>query len=71
MRVAEWFVTLRTGILAGLLGGLTEIGWISLYGEITGKDAPTFARGITSVAGVRALFPSFHSALLDIGLNMT
>jgi hypothetical protein len=35
MRVAEWFVTLRTVILAGLLGGLTEIGWISLYGEIT------------------------------------
>jgi hypothetical protein len=71
MRTTEPLVTLRTGILAGLLGGLIEIGWVSLYGEITGEDARAFARGITSAVGVRALLPSFHSAFLDVLANMT
>ena len=71
MRIPEWLVTLRTGILAGLLGGLTEIGWISLYADITGEDARAFARGVTSAAGLRGFLPGFHSALLDLGVNMT
>lgn len=71
MRIGKWFVTLRTGILAGLLGGLTEFGWVSLYADITGEDVRAFARGVTSAAGVRGFLPGFHSALLDIGANMT
>jgi hypothetical protein len=71
MRMTSSFVTLRTGILAGFLGGLIEIGWVSLYADITGQDARAFARGVTSATGVRALLPSFHSPLLDISVNMT
>lgn len=71
MRITEWLVTLRTGILAGLLGGLVEIGWISLYADITGEEARAFARGATSAVGLRAFLPGFRSAVLDLGVNMT
>jgi len=71
MRITERLVTLRTGILAGFLGGLIEVGWVSLYSDITGEDTRAFARGVTSAAGVRAILPGFNSALLDVGLNMT
>ena len=54
MRIPEWRVTLRAGILAVLLGGLTEFGWATLHAHLTGEEPREFARAITSAAGVRA-----------------
>jgi hypothetical protein len=71
MRIPEWVQTLRTGILAGVIGDLTEFGWATTYADITGEEARAFTRGITSAAGVRAFLPGFHSALLDLAVNMT
>lgn len=70
MHITRWLLTLRSGVLGGLLGGLAEIGLISLYADITGEDARAFARGVTSAVGLRAFLPGFHSAVLDLGVNM-
>ncbi len=70
MRTGEWLKSLRTGILAGLLGGLTEFGWVTLCADVTGEEPRAFARGATSAVGFRAFLPGFHSALLDLGMNL-
>ena len=38
---------LVVGTLAGLTGGAAEIGWVALYGALTGQSAPAVARGVT------------------------
>ena len=40
--------TLLTGSVAGLIGGLVEFGWVTLYADITGEDPHQFAPGIVS-----------------------
>ena len=50
--------TIRYGILAGAAGGLAEIAWVSLYAAITGGDAATLARGVTTAAGMTSLLPA-------------
>jgi hypothetical protein len=70
IRTGEWFRSLRTGILAGLLGGLTEFGWVTLCADVTGEEPRAFALGATSAVGFRAFLPGFHAALLDVGINI-
>lgn len=49
---------IKRGILAGAAGGFAEIVWVSLYAAITGGNAATLARGVTTAAGVTALLPA-------------
>ncbi|MGB6538223.1 MAG: hypothetical protein WBF58_19920 [Xanthobacteraceae bacterium] len=55
--------TIRHGVVAGVAGGLAEIAWVTLYAGATGADPATFARGVTTAAGVSALFPADPVAL--------
>ena len=49
---------IKRGLLAGAAGGLAEIVWVSLYATMTGGNAATLARGVTTAAGVTALLPA-------------
>lgn len=51
------------GIGAGAAGGLAEVAWVTLYAALTGGNPATIARGVTTAAGVNALFPSSPVAL--------
>src|ERR1700733_1954752 len=55
--------TVRHGVAAGAAGGLAEIAWVTLYAGATGTDPSTLARGVTTAAGVSALFPSASAAV--------
>jgi hypothetical protein len=55
---AKMLETTRHGIVAGVAGGLAEIAWVTLYAGATGADPATVARGVTTAAGVSALFPA-------------
>jgi hypothetical protein len=55
--------TIRHGVVAGVAGGLAEIGWVTLYAGATGIDPSTLARGVTTAAGVSRLFPAMPVAL--------
>ncbi len=55
--------TARHGIVAGAAGGFAEIAWVTLYAGATGGDPTTLARGVTTAAGVSALFPAEPVAL--------
>lgn len=48
----------KYGLLAGTAGGLAEIAWVSFYAAISGGNAATLARGVTTAAGVTALLPA-------------
>lgn len=49
----------KYGLLAGTAGGLAEIAWVSFYyAAISGGNAGTLARGVTTAAGVTALLPA-------------
>lgn len=50
--------TVVTGVVAGAAGGLAEIAWVGLYASITGGNAAVIAKGVTTAAGVDALFPA-------------
>ena len=62
--------TVRHGFVAGAAGGIAEIAWVLLYAGVTGGDAATLARGVTSAAGVRALLPS-SPVMLGIIVHMS
>src|SRR5450631_153812 len=49
--------TIKRGLLVGAAGGLAEIIWVSLYAGLTGGNAATLARGVTTAVGVTALLP--------------
>lgn len=49
--------TIVTGVVAGAAGGLAEIAWVGLYAAISGGNAALIAQGVTTAAGVDALFP--------------
>jgi hypothetical protein len=61
--------TVRRGVIAGAAGGLAEIAWITLYAEATGAHPASLARGVTTAAGVSALFPT-ASVALGVTLHM-
>jgi hypothetical protein len=50
--------TTRHGVVAGVAGGLVEIAWVTLYAGATSADAATIASGVTTAAGLSALFPA-------------
>jgi uncharacterized membrane protein YagU involved in acid resistance len=39
MSISKRSSTLLTGIIAGLIGGLVEVGWVTLYADITGATS--------------------------------
>jgi hypothetical protein len=63
--------TLLVGGVAGLIGGLVEFGWVTLYADITGADPHQFAPGIVSATSVRALFPGRPPSLLSVFVNLS
>jgi hypothetical protein len=69
MTRSQHFSTIRTGVIAGLAGGLAEVAWVTAYGWITGGDPAVLARGVTTASGVSALLPA-HPAMLGIGVHM-
>jgi hypothetical protein len=71
MSISKRSSTLLTGIIAGLIGGLVEFGWVTLYADITGADPHQFAPGIVSATGVRALLPGRPPSLLSIPVNLS
>jgi hypothetical protein len=50
--------TTRHGVVAGVAGGLAEIAWVTLYAGATSADPATVASGVTTAAGLSALFPA-------------
>jgi hypothetical protein len=63
------FEALRTGAVAGLAGGLAEIGWVASYGTITGTPTGAVARGVA--ATVVAEFATSPAAVwLGIGIHL-
>ena len=62
--------TLLIGSVAGLIGGLVEFGWVTLYADVTGEDPHDFAPGMVSATSVRALFPGRPPSLLSIIVNL-
>jgi hypothetical protein len=62
--------TLLIGGVAGLIGGLVEFGWVTLYADIIGADPHDFAPGIVSAASVRALFPGRPASLISVIVNL-
>ncbi len=71
MSISKRSSTLLTGIITGLIGGLVEFGWVTLYADITGADPHQFAPGIVSATGVRALLPGRPPSLLSIPVNLS
>jgi hypothetical protein len=61
--------TTRHGVVAGIAGGLAEIAWVALYAGATGTDPATLARGVTTAAGVSALFPA-APVILGVTVHM-
>jgi hypothetical protein len=55
--------TIRHGVVAGAAAGLAEIALVTVYAGATGTDAATVARGVTTAAGVNALFPAAPAAM--------
>lgn len=49
--------TIMTGAVAGAAGGVAEIAWVALYAAMTGGKAAVIAQGVTTAAGVGALYP--------------
>jgi hypothetical protein len=66
--------TIRLGVIAGAAGGLAEIAWVTLYAAATDASPAMLARGVTTAAGVGALFPAAPAALgvsVHMGLAVT
>ena len=69
--ISKRSATLLTGIVAGLIGGLVEFGWVTLYADITGEDPHQFAPGIVSATSVRALLPGRPPSLPSVIVNLS
>ena len=61
--------TLAIGVLAGLAGGSAEVGWIVVYGAVTGTPTDPVARGIVASV-VPALVTSAGSTWFGILIHM-
>lgn len=57
--------TLKTGVAAGLAGGVTEIAWILLYAQVSAGDAVAVATGVTV-----SLFPALGASGLAVPLGI-
>lgn len=69
LKLSRIIEIMRSGALAGIVGGMAEIGWIVFYGAVTGAPMGTVARGI-----VASVFPwlatSPWAAWLGIGIHL-
>jgi hypothetical protein len=63
VKTIQPLITIRHGLLAGLVGGLAEMGWVTLYARATGGNIAMLARGITTAAGMSAVFPAYSEAM--------
>ena len=61
--------TIMTGAVAGAAGGVAEIAWVALYAAMTGGKAAVIAQGVTTAAGVGALYPG-AAAGAGVALHM-
>ena len=68
--VSPYLETIRFGVIAGAAGGLAEMVWVALYAYATGGNATILARGVTTAAGVSALFPASPEGL-GVAIHMT
>jgi hypothetical protein len=57
--------TLLVGMLAGIAGGLAEVGWIAFYGAATGAPTDLVAQGV-----VRSMFPVFGASHSSVWLGI-
>ena len=57
-KITALLETIRHGVVAGVAGGVAEIAWVILYAGATGADPATVASGVTTAAGLSALFPA-------------
>jgi hypothetical protein len=55
----------RIGTLAGLVGGLAEVAWVTGYGAVTGAPAAAVARGVTA-----AFLPALADQPIGVGLGI-
>ena len=69
-QLAKMLETIRLGAIAGAAGGLAEIAWVTLYAGATGGSPSILARGVTTAAGARALFPA-DAVTLGVAVHMT
>jgi len=67
MTIPQPSTILLRGAIAGAAGGLAEITWVALYAAATGGNAALLARGVTTAAGVDALFPA---AAVELGVTI-
>ena len=60
----------KIGTLAGLVGGLAEVAWISIYAAATGADPAIVARGVTLAVGGghRMVSPVIGGIAIHMGL---
>ena len=61
--------TIRYGVIAGAMGGLAEIAWVSAYAVATGAEAAALARGVTIAVGANAMLPN-APVLAGIAIHM-
>ena len=65
MIISKRSSTLLTGSVAGLIGGFVELGWVTLYGDITGADPHQLAPGIVSAAQERGVQVRYGASAPD------
>jgi hypothetical protein len=68
--ISKRSATLVTGCVAGLIGGLVEFGWVTLYADITGGDPHEFAPSVVSATSVRALLPGRPDSLPSVVVDL-
>jgi len=56
---------LPAGAIAGLAGGVIEIGWVALYQNLAGQGADVVARGVT-----QSVFPTLATAPAGVTLGI-
>jgi len=58
------------GAVAGVIGGIAEVGWIWFYAALTGSDAGIVARGVASAIGFdsRLLSPVASGIVIHMAL---
>jgi hypothetical protein len=69
LRGSRFVETIRVGALAGIAGGIAEIGWIVLYGMVTGTPIEPVARSVVGSV-IPALAASSWSAWLGILIHL-
>lgn len=69
VRSSRFAKTLLVGTYAGIAGGLAEIGWIALYGTVTGASTEPVARGVVASV-IPALAASSWSPWLGVLIHL-